>query len=262
MNYPLINPKVHTPCKKCTFAQYDGITQTGCYINKLSQFDASNVVECYDNEQEFYVINNKICLYYNTATNIDNLDDLYEKITKCIETKCHVIIIHKANYEDLEITLRSLHNQIIKPVLVTVICFDISTNRPQIIELLKQLNFAYWRIETALDPDLTKEDYIDIAYDGTKNITYGFYAVFNSGFQVPTKFISDLNKFVNTDMRAFAMILPNKKGNGMIVPVSIHKVYNGNSHGLYLLTKLEADLCDESLLIPITKLMPSFPKNE
>jgi len=57
---------IHTPCKKCVFAQYDNKTQTSCALNYLDIYTKNNVeiLSAYDEELEFYVINNKKCIGY------------------------------------------------------------------------------------------------------------------------------------------------------------------------------------------------------
>lgn len=64
---------LQTSCKDCILAEYNGITQIGCQANRISKFN--NVIEAYDEEKEFYVID-KFCNYYrhNSAhTNIDKI---------------------------------------------------------------------------------------------------------------------------------------------------------------------------------------------
>lgn len=53
-----------TSCKNCVFAIYDGKTQTGCMNNRIEKL---SVVEAYDLDKEFYVING-LCNYYRPAS--------------------------------------------------------------------------------------------------------------------------------------------------------------------------------------------------
>jgi len=55
--------KLQTSCKNCTFAVYNELTQTGCSADRIDKFDKSDIIEAYDNEKEFYVIN-KFCNLY------------------------------------------------------------------------------------------------------------------------------------------------------------------------------------------------------
>lgn len=59
--------KIHTPCKDCYFAVYENISQTGCNLGMLERYRNSEnveVLEAYDNDKEFYIINKKKCTGY------------------------------------------------------------------------------------------------------------------------------------------------------------------------------------------------------
>jgi hypothetical protein len=62
--------KVKTSCKECVLAQYnsEGKTQTGCKANRISGFMNNGVViEAYDDDKEFYVINT-LCSYHRPSS--------------------------------------------------------------------------------------------------------------------------------------------------------------------------------------------------
>jgi hypothetical protein len=68
------NKHLTTSCKDCVFAQYDGNTQTGCAADRLDLFrDQGYIIEAYDEEKEFYVID-CFCNYYRTPK-WDGYDD-------------------------------------------------------------------------------------------------------------------------------------------------------------------------------------------
>ena len=47
-----------TACKNCVFAVYDGDTQVDCSMGRISKYqDLGMVIDAYDEEKEFYVIN-------------------------------------------------------------------------------------------------------------------------------------------------------------------------------------------------------------
>lgn len=49
---------LQTSCKTCLFATYKGGTQTGCKAGRIKKYrDQGLVLEAYDNDREFYVIN-------------------------------------------------------------------------------------------------------------------------------------------------------------------------------------------------------------
>jgi hypothetical protein len=57
---------IHTPCKNCVFSKYSGKTQDGCHLDFIDRYKNSGaeILEAYDNDLEFYIINNKKCLGY------------------------------------------------------------------------------------------------------------------------------------------------------------------------------------------------------
>ena len=58
--------KIKTSCKNCAFAIYEGKTQISCLHQRIEKF-GNDVVEAYDEDSEFYVIN-RFCNYYRNRT--------------------------------------------------------------------------------------------------------------------------------------------------------------------------------------------------
>ena len=57
---------IHTPCKSCVFALYEDKTQTGCHLSYIEKYKDKGieVLEAYDNDLNFYIINGKKCIGY------------------------------------------------------------------------------------------------------------------------------------------------------------------------------------------------------
>lgn len=57
---------IHTPCKKCVFAQYENKTQTGCHLQYLDIYKQQNteIIAAFDDDLEFNIINRKKCIGY------------------------------------------------------------------------------------------------------------------------------------------------------------------------------------------------------
>ena len=78
-------PAIHTSCKKCVFAIYDNITQTGCHLDYIAKYREKNIsiLEAYDEQKEFYVIGDKKCPGYREDSWFkDNNLTIEEKIDK------------------------------------------------------------------------------------------------------------------------------------------------------------------------------------
>lgn len=52
---------LRTSCKNCVLAIYKGKTQVGCHADRIEKFE--NIIEAYDEEKEFYVVE-RLCNYY------------------------------------------------------------------------------------------------------------------------------------------------------------------------------------------------------
>lgn len=57
---------IHTPCKNCIFSVVEKNKQIGCASGALDGFRSRGyeIISAYDNESEFFVINNKKCIFF------------------------------------------------------------------------------------------------------------------------------------------------------------------------------------------------------
>lgn len=90
---------IRTSCKDCVFAQYENNTQVNCLHNRIKTFkqllenndDFQLVVEAYDNEKEFYVIN-RFCNLYRDKNTYQDKDINCEKAFDEIKLTFDVLI--------------------------------------------------------------------------------------------------------------------------------------------------------------------------
>lgn len=69
-----------TSCKNCCFAIYENITQTGCELGRVDRFRSVNkVVEAYDNDKEFYVIQD-FCNCYRSNKDSVSVEEAKKQI--------------------------------------------------------------------------------------------------------------------------------------------------------------------------------------
>jgi hypothetical protein len=124
MKSPLLDRSKQTSCKECIFAKYEDKTQIGCVANRIIKFqNLNNVIEAYDDDKEFYVING-FCNYYRNqqwndgVANIDrakkessltfdifiNCDDINEEYKNKIKTFLSTI-----NYDENKLNIVLYH---------------------------------------------------------------------------------------------------------------------------------------------------------
>lgn len=209
--------KVHTPCKQCICAKYDKNTQIDCLLNYIELYKNNNIeiLEAYDNEKEFYIINEKKCIGYRENTwfekrNIDNLsiEEKVEYIKKGHFLHYMLIIdlktINIANLEDLLKQSASLN---IKPQKIILVRYQ-NENKNFPYESLKVLIDQYlpnipWRIQTMLI-DRTKEDILHELVNVNKK--YRFVLYINSFNQDMELIIHKGDDILYKELGIFAVI--------------------------------------------------------
>ena len=164
--------KVHTPCKNCAFAKYEDKTQTDCLVGYIDKYKDSGaeILEVYDDEREFYVINSKKCIAYREDKWFKqyNLGDasIEEKIAKFKELNCieYLLVVDMKNFTniDLERIKCNINKCAIKPKKIIFIRYQKSDDcckYENIKNVLKDLDVSCaWRIQSMLDEDMSYQD--------------------------------------------------------------------------------------------------------
>lgn len=162
---------VHTPCKKCVFAIFDGDTQKGCFLNKIEKFKAKGfeILEVYDNEKEFYVINKKKCLSYRESDwlqkrNCSNLDDA-SKVLQDENTMKYIAVIYleeNTTKEEFETIISSLMQQKIPPKGLMIVRDKYKEYHLNIKDITPILNGSgiHWRLQNFIDETMTYDQKI------------------------------------------------------------------------------------------------------
>jgi len=251
---------IRTLCKNCVFATHEGNIQTGCELGRLEKYKLLGcVVDAQDVEtgKKSFVIDNRYCLACRNEEWGNKIDE--EKWVEAVHEEMllqfQAIVFHDKGEMELKKTVNSLVKQKFLPEKIVIITKPNCPYPPEkLVEYMDSLGVE-WKIQNVLHPKMKDGQCIDIV----QNINpKQYYVVFYAGFLVPQGFFGEINYAVNELMLQFAMLSPNSSGNGMVVSSVIHKYYDGNSDKK-LEQKIEEDGCLENI-IPITTLLPSFPK--
>jgi len=236
--------KLHTSCKNCIFAIYKGKTQIECKLEEITHLAENNVeiLEAYDEEKEFYIVNNNKCLKYRESNWKFANDNLYIQMAQIYEEialKYHAIIFAGDNMIHVSDTLQSLMSQKLPPVFITIVREPTSTLLPsELYYLLLNKCGISWKVENIIQP-YTREQIIDIVVSFTKA---PIYAVFNAGYIVKHRVFSNLNRAIHEDFFKFFYLTPDENQNGLIVSKRVHEAYQGNFNKP-LIEKLKEDNC-------------------
>jgi hypothetical protein len=242
---------LHTSCGDCIFSEKDKRTQTqiGCSFNKIESYKSkgdSDVIEAYDKfGNEFFVINNHVCLHKRTKEWAKDYTKNQWKpmVEEQLKIKYHAMVMFRENdtIEGLLGTIGSLNSQRTPPCLLTII------NRSKLVptELIKEIEGepdpkSLWRLQTFFDNDLTDRGAIDIVIDSSKYISYPmFYIVFESPLRVPSVFSDEVQSYFVDEMKHAIFAYPRKDGNGLLVNSMFHKKHAGNCFGIHIEDKLK-----------------------
>jgi len=223
-----MSQRLDTICKYCCFAQWDDITQTGCRLNKIDQYKrvGADVLECYDEDAEFFVIKNRLCPYHRTLKWWENNQDSYEQTLK-YETRLSfkIIVFLETNIDDLKKTLLSVIRQDYAPAKVDIIRPKNCTIRPKaVIDVLNKVNIpCKWQIHNQLIQHTTLQS---IHY-AQRSDNYNYYVSCKSGYKLPHNLFSAITNYVIDNLEQFACILLPKYSeyNGLVVPKSVHEYW-------------------------------------
>jgi hypothetical protein len=167
--------RIHTSCKNCVFAIYENITQTDCALKYIDKYKNKNtpILEAYDEDKEFYVINNRKCLGYRENKWFAQYDlensTLDNKIAKFNELNHlhYLMMVDLKNFSinDLYNLEKSIKSCGIQPKKIVFIRYQ-ADNGLFTYDVIKsffentKLN-CKWRIQTMVDTTLQHEDILN-----------------------------------------------------------------------------------------------------
>lgn len=205
---------IDTSCKNCILAVYDGKTQTGCIANRISKFDS--VIEAYDDDKEFYVIN-RLCNYYRDSDEYikDGVPDI-EKISYESQLSFDVIIQCDDIDEKYENKIRTFYsnlNHYDKSKINTHLCFTTLNNK-------QKKTVQHLREDIGNPPISYFNNYIFL-HNMLSSTTRSYHIILSNANEWSLDSINQVNNKVNTDMKKLIAI---KDGDVSIISNLAYKV--------------------------------------
>lgn len=223
MSTPEIDP-IHTSCKDCVFAIYDGKTQVDCesdFLNRLRQ--QTDILDVYDEEKEFFVVNKKKCLSYRDGkwTHKYNLTTKEERSKKLHEENKlnYMVVVNLKNFHEdpnLEYLSSSLSKLSVAPQKIVLIRYqkdNIKYPLEVIQESLKKSGLRIpWRLQTMLEDDIYDNILAQVVLQN-KNIR--FCLSIDKPNEDFNNIVNTANTIVHEDLSHF-LILSNASKNNIL----------------------------------------------
>jgi len=142
---------VETPCKECSFCEYQDGVQTGCAAGRLEIFKSFNQIARQDSsDNKTYSVIDRFCNYFRSQKwKKDNQEEnLLEAVKK--ETTCGFgLAINCKDHtpEKIKTTLESLKNIDYDQARITVVFYvDGSKNISHLVHLVNELKKIYYKV--------------------------------------------------------------------------------------------------------------------
>lgn len=241
--------QVHTACKDCIFSIRKGQKQIGCKVNRIEMYKeaGAEVLNAYDEfENEFFVINDRICLYRRSKEWGDRYaNHEWESIVnKQVKIKYQAIVFFKEgqSLKDLDRTLKSLAHQDNPPSLVTIASTNVDIITTEIVRFMEneiEYKALKWKVQAFLKKDIHPREAVDLVIDQTKWEKFLYYITFEAGKELASEFSDELQKSIQTEMKRVGVAVGEEYIHGTIVNILMHKKHAGNSFHIKLEDKLK-----------------------
>jgi len=245
----------HTSCKDCIFAEYKENTQIDCNANRLSLFRKhGEVIEVFDEEKEFFVINKKHCFYKRPSGYFKGpYLTWFDQIEKENEIKYQAVIFANESMEDILRSISQIYEQSIKPCKISIVRLYTSCLYPEDISLIfNDYKTNKWEIRN-MSSGITNPHLIEDLIIATCPLPY--ILMLSAGQTIPNDTIYKINYNIHNKFLHFALL---DLGQSMYFKSTIiHKLYHGNKEQNFI-DKMK-EQCPTAI-IPINQIYPNFPK--
>ena len=213
---------VHTTCKSCVFALFDKNSQIGCAANYLDRYRNKNeqILEAFDDDKEFYIINNKKCLGFRQNSWFEKLNmadaTVQEKLDQLNKENLlqYLLIIDLKTFtvddvDRLEDQLKSITIKTSKVIFIRYDNDDTHTYE-RLDSLFKNSDLrSQWRIQSMLDESLSYDNILhtSICIENKFRFIVSLYKPYDN----LNSFIDKVQKIVFEELDQFNVITDKDK---------------------------------------------------
>lgn len=244
---------IHTPCKNCIFALYEDKTQVGCHLGYLDKYKNKglNVIEAYDNDLEFFVINGKKCVGYREnpwfakyGLEHASLEDKTSKF-KELNRINYVLVINFIEIgdkqEDIDNLKRALSLLTIHPKKIVFVRGPEGTETTIYASIQKLMTESkidcQWRIQTMVDDSISNENILHNIINHDKSYRFVCH-IKKSECNNLNRVVQKADEIVYNDLDQF-MVLTDEHSSCVIFGAGVYR-FSLVEHGKDILSETSA----------------------
>lgn len=211
--------QIHTSCKDCTFAVYDNNTQINCELDLINKYKnkETTIIEAYDEEKEFFIVNQKKCIGYRNKKWSDKdgtqlaLEDKKTKIKNEFRIK-YILFIDLKNFNNdkFENIINNINKLETKPSKIILLRYNyINTifEYEYIRNKLKNSGLSCeWRVQTMVDEEVSIRSILSSTISTNTKYKFVFYISDFSNILILNKIIELANTTIYDELNSFVVL--------------------------------------------------------
>ncbi len=202
--------RAHTSCQDCVFAKYfvDSNTQIDCQFNLIDKYrDNEQLLEAYNENGEFYIVNGRLCYYKRTKEWLNRQDLSKSSLNIVMKEQmvpyvCFIGVRPNQNIEDIKTTLDSAQKQTYAPSLYNLLL--LAPCNPNFVHSVISLCVSqdiHWTVTKLQDVGTTFDRAI-LDFVSLHAKKYTIYQFSEAGLVIQPDFIFKLNaRIIEEDFR-------------------------------------------------------------
>ena len=191
---------LQTSCKECLFAIYDKDTQTGCVANRIDMFHNTPrgdvVIEAYDNEKEFFVIDS-MCNYFRPPTWNEGKPDL-GKAKKESQTPFTILLcaddVTEESTASIKESIRSIDYPVDKMSIIISHDIELSVEKKRMVRNMYEFFSGNLRIPSNINAYLCPESQ---AYEAFRKANCLYFIKISPNDALPKNIMKEIDDHLN-----------------------------------------------------------------
>jgi hypothetical protein len=212
---------LETSCQNCIFAEYNGRTQTDCALGMLLAH--KNVIESYNENGEFFVINGLCLTYRDNRWDYHNrtLQEQKKQLEKELQLNYTLFVYFGDNHtlQQLEQTLSKIPEIAPKQIIIINNHKDKTLNR-QLCAMCEHTNLP-WIVDSIVEADIDMYKCFDISYKKAKGV---WCALIQCGDSIDNAKLQQINETILPHEQFIAV----KNISELFIMKIAHNTFGGN----------------------------------